>query len=157
MKITFSQLIIAAAISLGGFGQAHAEYVAPDIHHEPFGEVNVAVPITSSDQAVWIARLRNISNGMKATSASGGTLHAKIVLFGGGVNMLVPPVEPKLKEAIDAARTAGVQFNVCNFSLKGMNQDWHALYGVRETDIVPSGFGEVAWLGNHGWAVAAVN
>ena len=71
--------------------------------------------------------------------------------------MLVPPVEPKLKEAIDAARAAGVQFNVCNFSLKGMNQDWHALYGVRETDIVPSGFGEVAWLGNHGWAVVAVN
>lgn len=157
MNIHFRQLAVATAIALSCFGNAHAEYVTPDIHHEPFGEVNVAVPITSSDQTVWIARLRNISNGMKATSGSGGTLHAKVVLFGGGVNMLVQPVDPKLKEAIDAARAAGVQFNVCNFSLKGMNQDWHALYGVREADIVPSGFGEVAWLGNHGWAIVAVN
>ena len=38
-------------------------------------------------------------------------------------------------------------------TLKGMNVDWHDLYGVQETDVVPSGFLEVGWLGNNGWAV----
>ena len=157
VNLKIRHFLIAACFASGFAGNVHAEYVTPNIHHEPFGEVKVVVPLTSTDQAVWIARLHNISNGMKATSGSGGSLLAKVVLFSGGVKMLLQPVDPKLKEAIDEARAAGVRFNVCNFSLKGMNQDWHELYGVQEADIVPSGFGEVAWLGNHGWAIVSLN
>ena len=113
--------------------------------------------VTSGDSSVWMFRLRNVGNGVKIPSGMGGSVQAKVVLYGGGVKMLVQPVDAKVKEAIDAARAAGVQFNVCNESLKGMNQDWHELYGVKETDVVPSGFAEVGWLASHGWAVDPAN
>jgi len=131
--------------------------VPPDIHHDQYGEVKVVVPITSGDASMWMFRLHNVANGMNVTSASGGVMRVKVVLYGSGVKMLSEPIDPKLKEIVDAARVAGVQFNVCNFSLKGMNQDWHGLYGVQESDIVPSGFAEVGWLASHGWAVDPAN
>ncbi|MES2075162.1 MAG: hypothetical protein V4462_06020 [Pseudomonadota bacterium] len=134
-----------------------AEYVEPNIHHAPYGEVKVVVPITSDDPSVWLFRLRNVGNGISATGGLGGSMQAKIVMYGAGVKLLSQPMDPKIKEAIDAARAGGAQFNVCNITLKGMKLDWHALYGLQERDIVPSGFAEVGWLASHGWAVDPAN
>jgi intracellular sulfur oxidation DsrE/DsrF family protein len=78
------------------------------------------------------------------------------VLYGAGLKMLVDP-DPALKTAIDQLRGDGVRFAVCNNTLEGMNLDWHTLYHVQEKDIVPSGFLEVGWLADHGWAVDAMN
>jgi hypothetical protein len=152
-----SACLIAASLALTFSASARADYVAPDIHHDQYGEVKVVVPITSGDASMWMFRLHNVANGMTVASASGGEMRAKVVLYGSGVKLLSEPMDPKLKEIVDAARAAGVQFNVCNFSLKGMNQDWRGLYGVQESDIVPSGFAEVGWLASHGWAVDPAN
>ena len=149
-------LLAATSIAFALSGSAHAEYVAPDMHHAPYGEVKVVVPITSDDASVWLFRLRNVGNGLQVTKAGGGSMRAKVVLYGAGVKMLSQP-DAKLKEALDAARSAGVQINVCNFTLKGMNLDWHSLYGLQEADVVPSGFAEVGWLASHGWAVDPAN
>jgi intracellular sulfur oxidation DsrE/DsrF family protein len=62
-----------------------------------------------------------------------------------------------LREALDAVRAAGVQIELCNNSLRGQDLDFHALYGVREADIVPSGFLEVAWLQSRGFVVDPSN
>ncbi len=157
LKLRGNLLVAVFALLSLSVSGARADYVLPDIKHAPFGDVNVVVPITSADPAIWSFRLHNIGNGTKVVSESGGTMKVKVVLYGAGIKMLIPPIDPKLKEAIDAARAAGAQFNVCNFSLKGMDLDWHNLYGVQESDIVPSGFAEVGWLGNHGWTVNAAN
>jgi intracellular sulfur oxidation DsrE/DsrF family protein len=154
--LKLSTTFCAAALAITFASAAHADYVTPNITHDQFGDLKVVVPITSAESPMWNFRLHNIANGVTVTSASGGTLHAKVVLYGGGVKLLVNP-DAKTKEAIDAARAAGVQFNVCNFSLKGMDMDWHDLYGVKETDIVPSGFAEVTFLASHGWVVNPAN
>lgn len=149
--------LIAAAAAMAFANSVRADYVAPDMHHEQYGEFKVVVPITSSEPALWMFRLHNVGNGVKVAKESGGTMHARVVLYGSAVKMLTEPMDPELKEVIDATRAEGIQITVCNFSLKGMNQDWHTLYGVTESDIVPSGFAEVGWLGNHGWAVDPAN
>ncbi|RFP17638.1 hypothetical protein D0T25_12845 [Duganella sp. BJB488] len=150
-------ILFATFVSIVLTNPARAEYVAPNIQHAPYGEVKVVVPITSDDPAVWQFRLRNVGNGVTATAGLGGSMKARIVLYGAGVKLLSQPMDPKIRETIDAARAAGVQFNVCNVTLKGMKLDWHALYGLQEVDIVPSGFAEVGWLASHGWAVDPAN
>lgn len=150
-------LLFAAFAATGYASSVRAEYVEPNIQHAPYGEVKVVVPMTSDDPAVWLFRLRNVGNGIKATGGLGGSMQVKIVLYGAGVKLLSQPLDPKVKEAIDAARAAGAQFNVCNVTLKGMKLDWHALYGLQEGDIVPSGFAEVGWLASRGWAVDPAN
>ncbi|MYM37737.1 DsrE family protein [Duganella qianjiadongensis] len=156
-QIRRGSVLFAAVVSIGFVPPVRAEYVEPNIRHAQYGEVKVLVPITSDDPSVWLFRLRNVGNGIKAISGLGGNMQAKIVLYGAGVKMLSQPVDPKLKEAIDAARAAGAQFNVCNVTLKGMKLDWHTLYGLQEGDIVPSGFAEVGWLATNGWVVNPAN
>ncbi len=149
---------VAAFLAAGAMSTAaHAEYVAPALNHAPYGDVKVVVPITTDSAPMWMFRLRNVGNGLQVASSGGGHMQAKVVLYGPGVKMLVQPVDPKVKEVIDAARSAGVQINICNFTLKGMDLDWHSLYGVAEADVVPSGFAEVGWLASHGWAVDPAN
>ena len=63
----------------------------------------------------------------------------------------------RLYFSLDQLRTAGVKFEICNNTLKGMDIDWHGLYEVHESDIVSAGFLEVGWLANQGWAVEAMN
>ena len=138
-------------------GIVQAAYVAPDLHHAAYGEVKVVVPLTSDDPSIWMFKLRNLNNSLNAIKSFGGKLSARVVLYGPGIKLLSQPVDPKLKESIDALRAAGVQLNLCNVTLKGQNLDWHELYGVQEADIVPSGFLEVGWLGNNGWAVDPAN
>lgn len=148
---------LATALATGYAPTAMADYVKPVIHHAPFGTVRMVVPITSADPAVWAFKLRNIANSEKGIKAWKGKLQAQVVLYGPGLRLLEEPMEPALQATVDQLRKQGVRFDICNNTLKGMNLDWHTLYGVREADIVPSGFLEVAWLANHGWAVDPMN
>lgn len=149
--------VIVLATALLAAPMAHADYVKPALEHAPYEAVRVVVPITSADPAVWRFRLNNVNAGLTASKEGHGSLQARVVLYGGGVKLLSSPVDPQLKEMIDGLRDAGVQFSICNNTLKGMNADWHSLYGVKEADIVPSGFLEVGWLASHGWAVDPMN
>jgi intracellular sulfur oxidation DsrE/DsrF family protein len=156
-NVTLRSALFATTFALMFASPARADYVAPDMHHAQYGEFKIVVPITSADSAMWMFRLRNVGNGIRIPSTLGGSVQEKVVLYGAGLKLLSQPMDSKLKEAVDAARAAGVQFNVCNETLKGMNVDWHDLYGVKETDVVPSGFAEVGWLASHGWAVDPAN
>jgi hypothetical protein len=147
---------VAAAALLAGAIPAHAQYVKPALAHEPYGDVHLVVPITSGDAGVWHFRLGNLGAAVAGVKEFGGKLQARVVLYGGGVGLLTQSDEA-LRHTIDELRGAGVQFEVCNNTLKGRNLDWHQLYGVKEADVVPSGFLEVAWLGQHGWSVDPMN
>jgi len=135
---------------------AQAAYVQPRIEHERYGTVRVVVPVTSADVKVWAFKLHNIANGIEGAKASGGEMQAEVVLYGPGLKMLMQP-ESSLAATIDELRQAGVRFTICNNTLKGMDLDWHELYKVQESDIVPSGFLEVGWRANQGWAVDSMN
>jgi hypothetical protein len=60
--------------------------------------------------------------------------------------------DEKMNAAIDNLRQQGVKFAVCNNTLKAKNIDWHSLHDVKETDIVPAGVAELAFLQQHGFA-----
>lgn len=159
-RIRPSLSLVAAALAIGTTAlgpTAHADYVQPHITHAPFGRVRMVVPITSADPAVWGFKLHNLQNSEVGIPQWKGRLEARVVLYGPGVKLLERPMDDKLKAAVDTLRREGVRFDICNNTLKAMQLDWHTLYGVKESDIVPSGFLEVAWLANHGWAIDPMN
>lgn len=157
LKSTALAVAAAAGLMLAATAPARADYVQPHITHPAFGRVRVVVPLSSADPGVWKFKLLNLLNSEKTVKHWHGTLQAHVVLYGGGVKMLLEPVDAGVKKAVDQLRADGVRFDICNNTLKGMNLDWHQLYGVKESDIVPAGFLQVGWLANHGWAVEAMN
>jgi uncharacterized protein len=95
--------------------------------------------------------LRNISNHLDAV----GDAHVqiKVVSLGEGVVLFQQATtDHSLASEIDTLRARGVQFLICNNTLKGMQLDWHNLYGVKEQDIVPAGVAELARLQGMGYA-----
>ncbi len=132
-------------------------YVKPKIAHESYGEMKIAVPLTSDDKGLQRMKLANISNSLKAADEWKGRFTIKVVLYGKGVTLLKDPDE-ETRKLVDTLRSHGVQFRVCNNSLAAMGIDFHTLHGVAESDIVPSGFVEIAYLqAKQGYAVDPSN
>ncbi len=151
----FAAAAILAALAL--VAPASAAYVQVHITHVPYGAVKAVIPVTAVNPKVWNVKLHNLLNAENAIKAGNGTLQARVVLYARGIAMLQQPMAPGLIKLVDALRKDGVQFEICNNSLEKLQVDWHSLYGVKESDVVPSGFLEVAWLANHGWAVDPMN
>ncbi len=120
-------------------------YVKPNFKHASYGDLRVVVALTSDDHGIQGMKLRNIANALKAVDEWKGHLTVKVVLYAKGLTLLKNPEEGVQKQ-LDALRARGVQFEVCNNSLSEQGVDFHALYGVTDADIVPSGFAEVAYL-----------
>jgi intracellular sulfur oxidation DsrE/DsrF family protein len=155
---------LAVAVVWGVALPSFAQYVEPKIQHEPYGEQKVVYQINEGNRQKFLAVLKNILNQQAVVGKD--RLTASVVVHGEGIRLLEDaqaPAEiadqgaPKdyqqtLRQRIDALRKSGVRFLVCNETLKGHDLDWHTLYGVRETDIVPSGVAELTYLQQKGFA-----
>ena len=132
--------------------------------NERYGKQKVVYHINYDTPAKQMGALRNIQNHINAVGAE--NLDLKVVLHGNGLALLVLPEAlkslPKFKHAnaneemaakIDGLKNQGVAFNVCANTVKGrqVNVEEH-LYGVEESDIVPSGVAELAHLQGQGYA-----
>jgi hypothetical protein len=132
-------------------------YVQPKITHEQYGVVKIVVPITTDDKSLQGMKLRNIENGLDSAAKWGGHMHNTVVLYGKGVSLL-KDTDPEMRKKIDALKARGVQFDVCDNTLREQGIDFHQLYHVTDRDIVPSGFAEVAYLqSKKGYVVDPVN
>ena len=120
-------------------------YQKPHIQHDAYGNMNIVVPLTSDDKAVQGMKLHNLENTLTVLHDWGGKAHSVVVLYGKGVSLLKNP-DAEMQQKISALKKDGVQFDVCNNTLKEQDIDFHTLYQVRDQDIVPSGFAEVAYL-----------
>lgn len=120
-------------------------YVEPKINHEKYDMVKIVVPVTTDDKTVQEMKLRNIENALKSAEKWGGQIESTVVLYAKGVSLLKNP-DSETKKKLDALRARGVQFDVCDNTLREQGINFHQLYGVRDADIVPSGFAEVAYL-----------
>lgn len=125
--------------------EVKSEYVKPNVKHDAFGKLNIVVPLTSDDKGIQGMKLRNITNGLKAADAWKGKMNVAVVLYAKGVTLLKNPDE-QVQKKIDELKGMGVQFKVCDNTLREQGIDFHNLYHVTEADIVPSGFAEVAYL-----------
>ncbi len=122
-----------------------SEYVKPNVTHGSYGRVNIVVPLTSDDKGIQGMKLRNIANALKAVDSWKGKMNVTVVLYAKGVTLLKNPDEQTQKK-LDDLKKHGVQLKVCDNTLREQSIDFHNLYHVTDTDIVPSGFAEVAYL-----------
>ena len=124
---------------------ASGSYVAPKMQHAAYGDLKIVVPITTDNKAIHTLKLRNLENSLESSIHWNGHLHNTVVLYSEGLSLLKNP-DAETRRTIDALKTIGVKFVVCNNSLREQGIDFHQLYNVTDSDIVPSGFAEVAYL-----------
>jgi len=149
---------IAAVLFLFLGATARADYVTPHMTHAPVGRLKVVAPITTGDYEILRMKLRNLLNGASAAKEGNGHFEARLIFYAKAPKLLTTTDLPQdVRESLDAVRAAGVKIEICNNTLREQGLDFHTLYGVKETDIVPSGFLEVAWLQQHGFVVDPSN
>lgn len=120
-------------------------YVEPKINHESYEAVKIVVPMTTDDKTIQKMKLRNVENALDSAAKWGGQIQSTVVLYAKGVSLLQDP-DAETRKKLDALKAKGVRFDVCDNTLREQGIDFHQLYGVSDTDVVPSGFAEVAYL-----------
>lgn len=132
--------------------------------NDRYGKQKVVYHINYDNPKKQAGALRNIQNHINAVGAE--NLDLKVVLHGNGLALLLEPDSldklKKFKHAnandtmtakIDGLKDQGIQFNVCENTVKGRKVDIDTdLYSVDKSDIVPSGVAEVARLQQMGYA-----
>lgn len=128
-----------------------------------YDKQKVVYHINYDDPKQQAGALRNIQNHINAVGKE--NLDLKVVLHGNGLSLLLDPDAleqlPKFKTAnadqsmaatVDGLRNQGVQFQVCNNTVKGRGVDVASqMHLVDEKDIVPSGVAELAHLQSQGY------
>jgi hypothetical protein len=137
------------ALSIGFTPICYADYVQPNIQHDPFMFQHVVYQLNTDDDDEQLQALRNANNHIQTVGT--GNMELQIVVFSGGISVLQSKDE-KMQLAIDKLRQQGVKFAVCNNTLKAKKIDWHSLHGVKESDIVPAGVAELVFLQQRGFA-----
>ena len=146
MKKT-SLLILLGALSMSA--SVFAEYAQPNIQHEAFGKQKVAYQMNTGDDQEQLQIIKYVNNHMQTIGKD--NIELQVVVFGAGMSLLQSKDE-KLNKAIDGIRANGVKIAICNNTLRNKNIDWKTLYNVAESDIVPGGVAELAYLQQKGFA-----
>ena len=143
-------ILLAFAISLVSFSAfsletAPAGYFKPQkvVYHNDGG---------GPDNATYFKRMLNsLKNHVEALGKV--ELEIRVVDHGGGVELFqLANTDKDIAGRIDALKTSGVRFLICNNTLRERKIDWRTLYGVQEDDIVPAGVAELARLQGMGFA-----
>lgn len=132
--------------------------------NERYGKQKVVYHINYDNPKKQAGALRNIQNHINAVGAD--NLEVKVVLHGNGLSLLLDPgALEKLKKfkhanadetmaaKIDGLKNQGIQFNVCENTVRGRKVSIEDdLYDVDKDDVVPSGVAEVARLQAMGYS-----
>lgn len=146
-----SVAVATAALTLFcASASAWASDLNPAPAHSQYGVVKILVPIDVDSPKAFAFRLKNLENSQKAIKAYGGQVIERVVLYGPGVKLFSSP-SPDLAAKIDTARNDGVQFRFCKNSLDHFKITPQQMYFVKPSDVVPSGFLEIAYLQNKQW------
>ncbi|WP_019557793.1 DsrE family protein [Thiomicrorhabdus arctica] len=128
-----------------------------------YGKQKVVYHVNYDNAKKQSGTLRNIQNHINAVGAE--NLDVRVVMHGNGLSLILKPEAlkdvPKFKSAnathvmtqkIDKLKLQGVSFNVCANTLKGRKVDVEKhLYDASQSDIVPSGVAELAYLQDQGF------
>ena len=129
-----------------------------------YGKQKVVYHVNYDDAKKQSGTLRNIQNHINAVGAE--NLDVRVVMHGNGLSLILKPEAlknvPKFKHAnadqvmtqkIDKLKLQGVSFNVCANTLKGRKVNLERdLYDASQSDIVPSGVAELAYLQGQGFS-----
>jgi len=149
--LALSALIIAGSIFAG---QATA--------NDYYGKQKVVYHINYDNPKQQAGALRNIQNHINAVGAE--NLDLVVVLHGNGLSLLLDPASlerlTKFKHAngdqnmtakVANLKNQGVNFAICNNTIKGRKVQMTDLYDVDDKDIVPSGVAQLSKLQQEGY------
>lgn len=152
------KMILSIYLSIACFSCVNAEYVPVHLEHAPVGDLKAVVVVATDDLSIQKSKLQSILNMYNIIKTLDGSIsELKFVVYGKGITLLQNPNED-LKKLIDQLRTFGAQFLVCNITISSNQIDYHSLYKVKESDIVPSGTVEVIYLQQRkGYSINSMN
>jgi intracellular sulfur oxidation DsrE/DsrF family protein len=127
-----------------------------------YGKQKVVYHINYDNPKAQKGALRNIQNHINAVGAE--NLDAVVVLHGNGLSLLLDPASlerlTKFKHAngdqnmtanVANLKNQGVNFAICNNTIKGRKVQMSDMYDVEEKDIVPSGVAQLSKLQQEGY------
>lgn len=121
-----------------------ASHAAPPIEAAAPAAAEEKVVYHVNDSANAMAALRNIKNHLNASSDT----KIVVVTHSGGVDFLLDGAQDKngnpYEPIVQSLKERGVDFRVCNNTLKGRNLTASAV--IPEAQIVPSGVAEIGRL-----------
>lgn len=152
MQYILRPLLLAAFGAVLTIGAARAQ--APGVPPGYYTDQKVVYENDggSPDNAAYFRKLlTNVKNHVAAVGKD--HIQLRVVDHGEGVALLqMANQDHDLAARIDALKAEGVKFLVCNNTLSERHIDWHTLYGVKQSDIVPSGVAELARLQGMGYS-----
>ncbi len=141
-------ILVVAMVCAIGAGVAVAE--TPGAFYQPQKVVYHNNGRSTDSAKYFKALLKNLSNHVNAVGEK--RLDAQVVNHGDGVALFqMAGTDAALAHEIDTLRSHGVRFLICQNTLTERNIDWKNLYGVKETDIVPSGIAHLVYLQQQGY------
>ena len=127
-----------------------------------YGKQKVVYHINYDNPKAQAGALRNIQNHINAVGAE--NLDLVVVLHGNGLSLLLDPASlerlTKFKHAngdqnmtakVANLKNQGVNFAICNNTIKGRKVEMTDLYDVDDKDIVPSGVAQLSKLQQEGY------
>ena len=99
----------------------------------------------------WRILLNNMENHIEAVGR--GNISLVAVLNAGGLGLLRQAMtEQDMQRRITALKQAGVRFQVCRNTMRGMNLTLADLYDAREEDVIAAGVVELVRWQQQGYA-----
>ena len=125
--------------------------MAPAAYAGSYGTQKVVYHVNYKDVKRQKAALRNIQNHINAVGAK--NLDLRVVMHGGGFTMLqAANKDLEMQNKIISLKEQGVKFQMCANTIRGKKLDKKSLFGLKDSDIVPSGVAEIAHLEAEGFS-----
>ena len=116
-----------------------------------YGKQKVVYHINYKDLKRQKGALRNIQNHINAVGAK--NLDLRVVMHGGGFTLLqAANKDLEMQNKIISLKEQGVKFQMCANTIRGKKLDKKSLFGLKDSDIVPSGVAEIAHLEAEGFS-----
>jgi intracellular sulfur oxidation DsrE/DsrF family protein len=116
-----------------------------------YGKQKVVYHINYDNAKRQLAALRNIQNHINAVGAK--NLDLRVVMHGKGYTLLQRANKDlALQDKIIKLKDQGVKFDMCANTMRGHKLKTSDLFGLKKSDIVPSGVAEIAKLEQEGFA-----
>jgi intracellular sulfur oxidation DsrE/DsrF family protein len=145
------KLVSVFAVSLLALTAVACNQVKVDDPYAKNGKQLVVYHINYNDLKRQKGALRNAQNHINAVGKD--KLDLRIVMHGGGFTMLKAANDDlELQNKIVSLKEQGVKFLMCANTIRGKKLDKKQLFGLKDSDIVPSGVAEIAHLEAAGYA-----
>jgi intracellular sulfur oxidation DsrE/DsrF family protein len=151
-----------ASIAVAALFLSASMLVGQAVANDYYGKQKVVYHINYDNPKAQKGALRNIQNHINAVGAE--NLEVIVVLHGNGLSLLLDPAslerltkfkhangDQNMTAAVANLKNQGVNFAICNNTIKGRKVEMTDLYDVGDKDIVPSGVAQLSKLQQEGY------